>query len=163
MITAKTHITFKDFLNFNIKNSLPRIIIFSFIILLFLGLNFYNTENDAQNILKSASIWFAAAFVFIIIRSYFRLKNAFYSNKKIQEEIIYIFTDEKVQTKGETFEGDFSWNTVHKIIEKKGWLLIYQSKTTMNMVPKKYFTKNEISEVRKIIINNKVSAKLRND
>lgn len=162
-MTVKTHITFKDYLNFNIKNSLPRIIIFSLIILLFLGLNLYNTENDTQNILQSASIWFAAVFVFIIIRSYFRLKNAFYSNKKIQEEIVYTFTDEKVQTKGETFEGDFAWNTVYKIKETKEWLLIYQSKTTMNMVPKKYFSQSEIIELRKIIGKNNVKAKLLNN
>lgn len=162
-MTVKTHITLKDFLNFNIKNSLPRIIIFSFIILIFLVLNLYNTENDTQNILQSASIWFAAVFVFIIIRSYFRLKNAFYSNKKIQEEIVYTFTDEKVQTKGETFEGDFAWNTVYKIKETKEWLLIYQSKTTMNMVPKKYFSQSEIIELRKIIEKNNVKAKLLNN
>ena len=163
MITAKTHITFKDFLNFNIKNSLPRIIIFSFIILVFLGLNFYNTERDTENILQSASIWFAAVFIFIIIRSYFRLKNAFYSNKKIQEEIIYTFTDEKVQTKGETFDGDFTWNTVHRVKETKDWFLVYQSKTTMNMIPKKYFSPSEIIELRNIIEKNNVKAKLRND
>lgn len=163
MITAKTHITFKDFLNFNIKNSMPRIIIFSLIILLFLGLNFYNTEKDTQNILQSASIWFAAVFVFIIIRSYFRLKNAFYSNKKIQEEITYTFTDEKVNTKGETFDGDFLWETVYRIKENKNWFLIYQSKTTMNMIPKKYFSDNQISELRSLIEKNNVKAKLLNN
>lgn len=162
-MTVKTHITFKEFLNFNIKSSLPRIIIFSFIILIFLVLNLYNTENDTQNILQSASIWFAAVFVFIIIRSYFRLKNAFFSNKKIQEEIIYTFTDEKVQTKGETFEGDFAWNTVYKIKETKDWLLIYQSKTTMNMVPKKYFSDSQISELRNMIKKSNVKAKLLNN
>lgn len=159
-MTVKTHITFKEFLNFNIKSSLPRIIIFSFIILIFLVLNLYNTENDTQNILQSASVWFAAVFVFIIIRSYFRLKNAFYSNKKIQEEIVYTFTDEKVQTKGETFEGDFAWNTVYKIKETKDWLLIYQSKMTMNMVPKKYFSDSQISELRNMIKKSNVKAKL---
>lgn len=159
-MTVKTHITLKDFLNFNIKNSLPRIIIFSFIILIFLVLNLYNTENDTQNILQSASIWFAAVFVFIIIRSYFRLKNAFYSNKKIQEEIVYTFTDEKVQTKGETFDGDFTWNTIYKIKETKDWLLIYQSKMTMNMVPKKYFSDSQISELRNMIKKSNVKAKL---
>lgn len=163
MLTAKTHITFKDFLNFNIKNSLPRIIIFSLIILMFLVLNLYNTENDTQNILQSASIWFAAVFVFIIIRSYFRLKNAFYSNKKIQEEITYTFTDENIQTKGETFEGDFAWNTVYKIKETKDWLLIYQSKTTMNMVSKKYFSDSQISELRNMIKKSNVKAKLLNN
>lgn len=162
-MTVKTHITFKDFLNFNIKNSFPRIIIFSLIILLFLGLNLYNTENDTQNILQSASIWFAVVFVFIIIRSYFRLKNAFHSNKKIQEEIVYTFTEEKVQTKGETFDGDFTWNTVHRVKETKDWFLVYQSKTTMNMIPKKYFSPSEIIELRNIIEKNNVKAKLRND
>lgn len=162
-MTVKTHITFKEFLNFNIKSSLPRIIIFSFIILIFLVLNLYNTENDTQKILQSASIWFAAVFVFIIIRSYFRLKNAFFSNKKIQEEIIYTFTEEKVQTKGETFEGDFAWNTVYKIKETTDWLLIYQSKTTMNMVPKKYFSDSQISELRNIIKKSNVKAKLLNN
>ncbi|VXB93314.1 MULTISPECIES: YcxB family protein [Chryseobacterium] len=162
-MTVKTHITFKDFLNFNIKNSFPRIIIFSLIILAIFGLNFSNAEYNTKEIFKSASIWFAAVFVFIIIRSYFRLKNAFYSNKKIQEEIIYTFTDEKVQTKGETFDGDFTWNTVHRVKETKDWFLIYQSKTTMNMVPKKYFSQSEIIELRNIIEKNNVKAKLRND
>ena len=163
MITAKTHITFKDFLNFNIKNSFPRIIIFSLIILAIFGLNVSNAEYNTKEIFKSASIWFAAVFVFIIIRSYFRLKNAFYSNKKIQEEIVYTFTDEKVQTKGETFDGDFTWNTVHRVKETKDWFLIYQSKTTMNMIPKKYFSPSEIIELRNIIEKNNVKAKLRND
>lgn len=162
-MTVKTHITFKDFLNFNIKNSFPRIIIFSLIILAIFGLNFSNAEYNTKEIFKSASIWFAAVFVFIIIRSYFRLKNAFYSNKKIQEEITYTFTDEKVQTKGETFDGDFTWNTVHRVKETKDWFLIYQSKTTMNMVPKKYFSPSEIIELRNIIEKNNVKAKLRND
>ncbi|RZJ49471.1 MAG: YcxB family protein [Chryseobacterium sp.] len=162
-MTVKTHITFRDFLNFNIKNSFPRIIIFSIILLLFLGLNFFSSEDDAQEISKSALIWFPAIILFIIVRSYFRLKNAFYSNTKIQEEIIYTFTEEKVQTKGETFEGDFTWNTVFKVKELKDWFLIYQSAQTMNMIQKAKMEKDQISELRKIIIENSVKAKLRKD
>jgi len=163
VITIKTHITFKDFLNFNLKNSLSRIIIFSLIIFLFFGLNFYNTENETQEIFKSAALWFIAIIVFIIVRSYFRLKNAFYSNAKIQEEIIYTFTDEKVHTKGETFEGDFTWNTIFKVKETADWFLIYQSKLTMNMVPKKDFSGSQITELRRMMKKNGVKAKLRKD
>lgn len=101
--------------------------------------------------------------IFITVRSYFRLKNAFYSNKKIQEEIIYIFDQEKINTRGETFEGDFSWKTIYRVRENKDWFLIYQSKTTMNMIPKKYFTKSQIQELRNLIQKNNVKAKLRND
>jgi len=162
-MTVETHITFKDFLNFNFKNSLPRLIIFSFIILIFFGLNLYNEEIDKKEISKSASIWFAAVFVFMIGRSYFRLKNAFYSNKKIQEKIFYTFTEEKIHTKGETFDGEFTWKTVHRVKENKDWFLIYQSKTTMNMIPKKYFTKDQIRELRNLVQKNNIKAKLRND
>ena len=163
MITVKTHITLKDFVNFNIKSSLPRIILFSLLIILLFVLNFYNAENDRREILRSAALWFPVIIIFIMIRSYFRLKNAFYLNAKIQEEIIYIFSDEKVQTKGETFEEDFTWATVYRIKETKDWFLIYQSKFTMNMVMKKNFTKDQIAEIRQIIVNNGVKANLRKD
>lgn len=160
---VKTHITFKDYLNFNIKNSLSRIIIFSSILLVFFGLNLFTVESDAKELLKSASLWFALVFVFLVARGYFRLKRAFYSNKKIQEEITYTFTDEKIHTKGDTFDGDFTWNTIYRVKENKDWFLIYQSKMTMNMVPKKYFTHHQIVELRNLIKKNNVKAKLRND
>lgn len=163
MITVKTHITFKDYLNFNIKNSLSRIIIFSSILLVFFGLNLFTVESDTKELLKSASLWFALVFIFLIARGYFRLKRAFHSNKKIQEEITYTFSDEKIHTKGDTFDGDFTWNTIYRVKENKDWFLIYQSKMTMNMVPKKYFTNHQIVELRNLIKKNNVKAKLRND
>ncbi|WP_312076836.1 YcxB family protein [Chryseobacterium sp.] len=159
-MTVKTHITLQDFLNFNFKNSLPRMVIFSMIILVFFMLNFYNSSQESEGILQQATIWFAVVFVFMIVRSYFRLKNAFLSNKRIQEEITYTFTDEKVFAKGETFESDFLWNSVYRVKENNKWFLMYQSKTTMNMIPKKYFSESEISELRKMIKNSGVKAKL---
>jgi hypothetical protein len=163
MITVKTHITFKDFLIFNLKNSLTRILIFPLLALVFFVLKFFMEESEERDLLESASTWLIVLFVFIIIRSYFRLKNAFYSNKKIQESISYTFINENVQNKGETFEGEFSWDTVYRVKENKDWFLIYQSAHVMNMVPKKYFTKDQISELRNIIKSNHVKAKLRND
>ncbi|WP_426278851.1 YcxB family protein [Chryseobacterium sp. S-02] len=163
MITVKTHITFKDFLIFHLKSSLTRLIAFPLLILLFFIVKQFTDGNSEKEILLSASMWLAIMFLFILIRSFFRLRFAFNSNKKIQESISYTFTNEKIRTEGETFDGDFTWNSVHKVKENKEWFLIYQSAQTMNMVPKKYFTKNQISELRNIITNNHVKAKLRND
>lgn len=162
-MTVKTLITFKDFLIFNLKNSLLRIIVFPIIALIFFGINYFNTSNDNREFMESASIWLMVFFVFIIIRTYFSVKNIFNSNKKIQEVISYTFTDEKIRTEGETFDGDFTWNSVYKVKENKDWFLIYQSAQTMNMVPKKFFTKDQISGLRDLIRQNKVKAKLRND
>jgi hypothetical protein len=163
MITVKTHITFKDFLIFNVKNSLTRIFIFPSLALVFFVVKHFMEESDERDLLGSASMWFLVVFVFIVIRSNFRLKNAFYSNKKIQETISYTFTNESVQNRGETFEGEFSWNSVFRVKEKKEWFLIYQSAHVMNMVPKKDFTKDQILELRNMITGNQVKAKLRND
>lgn len=162
-MTVKTYITFKDFLNFHLKNSLTRIILFSGLLIVIFILNFYNNENEAKEVFKSASMWFVIIIIFLVVRSYFSLKKAFYSNKNIQEEISYTFTEENIQTKGETFDGDFTWKTVYRVKENKDWFLIYQSKTTMNMIPKKYFTKNQILELRSLIQKNDVKTKLRND
>lgn len=162
-MTVKTLITFKDFLIFNLKNSLIRIIVFPIIALIFFGINYYNADHDNREFLESASIWLMVFFVFIIIRTYFSVKNIFNSNKKIQEVISYTFTDEKIRTEGETFDGDFTWNSVYKVKENKEWFLIYQSAQTMNMIPKKFFTKDQISGLRGLIRKNKVKAKLRND
>ncbi len=148
---------------FNVKNSLTRILVFPLLALIFFAVRQLMEESDERDILRSASIWFLFVFVFIVIRSYFRLKNAFYSNKKIQENISYTFTDENVLNKGETFEGEFGWDTVYKVKENKDWFLIYQSAHVMNMVPKKYFKKDQILELRSIIRANHVKAKLRND
>lgn len=162
-MTVKTLITFKDYLMFNLKNSLIRIIVFPIIALIFFGINYYNADNDNREFMESASIWLLVFFVFIIIRTYFSVKNIFNSNKKIQEIISYTFTDDKIRTEGETFDGDFTWNSVYKVKENKEWFLIYQSARIMNMVPKKFFTKDQISGLRDLIRKNKVKAKLRND
>lgn len=163
MITVKTHITFRDFLIFHLKSSLTRLIVFPLLILLFFIIKQFVEGSSEKEILFSASIWLAIMFLFIIIRSFLRLRFAFHSNKKIQEIISYTFTPEKIRTEGETFDGDFSWNTVHKVRENKEWFLIYQSAQTMNMIPKKYFTKNQVSELRNIIKNSGVKASLRKD
>lgn len=160
-MTIKTRITFKDFLKFNLKNSLPRIVIFILIVTILLCLNFYNADQYTQEMLRSASIWFLLFFAFIVIRSYFKLKKVFTSNKTIQEEIIYTFTDDKIETKGETFDVNFSWDKVFLVKENKEWFLIYQSNTIMNMIPKKFFSSQEIFELRKIIRNKKIKTKLK--
>lgn len=162
-MTVKTHITFKDFFIFHLKSSVIRMIIYLVILLTVLFINLYNAEDDSKEYLKLMCAFSSIIFVFIIIRTYFSLKNAFNSNKKIQEGISYTFTNEKIRTEGETFDGDFTWDTVYKVKENKDWFLIYQSAQVMNMVPKKYFAKEQILELRNIIKSNNVKAKLRND
>lgn len=163
MITVKTEITFKDFLMFHFKNSLIRFIVYPIIISVFLSINFYSAEKGSREFLRLISVCLSVFFVFMIVRTYFSLKNVFYSNRQIQETIEYTFTDESIRIKGETFDTDFTWATVYKIKENKDWFLIYQSAQTMNMISKKSLIKDQISELRTIIKKNNVKSKLRNE
>lgn len=162
-MTVKTQITFRDFLLFHIKSSLLRLIAFLLILLVFFIIKESVDGSPETDLLRSTSMWFAILLLFMVIRSYFSIKFAFSSNKNIQESITYTFTDEKIRIEGETFDEDFTWNSVYKIKENKDWFLIYQNAQVMNMVPKKFFTREQVSGLRAIIINNKVKAKLRKD
>lgn len=162
-MTVKTQITFRDFLLFHIESSLLRLIVFLSIFLVFFIIKESVDGSPETDLLRSTSMWFVILLLFMVIRSYFSIKFAFSSNKNIQESITYTFTDEKIRIEGETFDEDFTWNSVYKVKELKDWFLIYQNAQVMSMVPKKFFTREQVSGLRAIIINNKVKAKLRKD
>lgn len=107
-MTIKTQITLRDFFIFHLKSSIIRMIIYPLIFLAILFINLYDAEDDSKEYLNLIFIFVSLLFIFIIIRTYFSLKNAFISNKKIQETIYYTFTNESISTKGETFDADFT-------------------------------------------------------
>jgi len=148
---------------FHIRSSLLRLIVFLFILLVFFIIKESVDGSTEKDLLQSVPLWFAILILFIAIRSFFSVRFAFNSNKNIQESITYIFTDNKIRMVGETFDEDVPWSSVYKIKENKDWFLIYQSAKVMNMVPKKFFTKEQISELRNMIKTNNIKAKLRND
>ncbi len=162
-MTVKTQITFRDFLLFHIKSSLLRLILFLLILLIFFIIKESMDGSAETDLLRSTSMWFAILLLFMAIRSFFSVRFAFSSNKNIQESITYIFMDEKIRIEGETFEEDFMWSSVYKVKENKDWFLIYQNAQVMNMVPKKFFTKDQVLALRRIIKTKKVKAKLRED
>ena len=162
-MTVKTQITFKDFLMFHIKSSLLRLMVFLLILLVFFIIKESVDGSTEQDLLQSIPLWFAILILFIAIRSFFSVRFAFNSNKNIQESITYIFTDDKIRMVGETFDEDVVWSSIYKVKENKDWFLIYQSAQVMNMVPKKFFPKEQISELRNMIKANNIKAKLRND
>ena len=116
-----------------------------------------------EQILQSFYFWFFICIVSIFILTMVRLRKAYFSNKRFQENLSYTFTNEKIHTKGETFEEEFIWSSVYSVNENKNWFMIYLSSYLMKIIPKKDFTKEQISELRNIIRSNQVKAKLRND
>ncbi|WP_294263454.1 YcxB family protein [uncultured Chryseobacterium sp.] len=163
MITVKTQIRFRDFLIFHVKSSLIRLLVFPSVLLVFFIIKESVNGITERDLLQSASMWYAILLLFMLVRSFFSVRYAFNGNQNIQESIAYTFAEEKIRIQGETFDGEMAWSSVYKVKENKDWFLIYQSAKIMNMVPKKFFTKNQISGLRKIIQTHKIKAKLRND
>lgn len=163
----KTKITFKDYWNLYIRNFPTNFLflVFFFFIPLFLLKTLFDILMDFK--INSFSfvlvILLCGMIIFFPFRHYTRIKKAFYSNKKIQENNLYTFNEDNIQIKGESFETEFTWKSIYKVKELKNWFLIYQSINVMNIVPKKNFSKEQIHELRQIILRNDVKAKLRND
>jgi len=83
---------------------------------------------------------FIIAFLpFSIYRS---AKRNFSSHGRLQEKIIYEFTDEKIRIIGETFNSEMDWEKTYKVLELKNWILIYQNRQIANILPKDSFGEN---------------------
>lgn len=77
----------------------------------------------------------------------------FKSQERLHEEIKYSIDNECVEAKGESFEWKFTWDKVHKVMETKDLLLIYQSNKTANIISKKMMSQDNIQALKQMIIN----------
>lgn len=101
--------------------------------------------------------------IWIPIRTRQKIKKDFESNRTLQEEITYQFSNEKIVIIGETFHSEVSWTTIFKIIELKEWFMFYQGNNAVNLIPKKNFTVEEKYGLRNIITSHDIKSKLRKD
>lgn len=88
--------------------------------------------------------------VLIPFSVYYNAKKLFASQARIQEEIIYEFTDDKIKLTGESFNVEQTWEKTYKVVELKSWVLIYQSKLVANIIPKKAFD-DKLEEFRSLV------------
>lgn len=165
-MTVKTQITFREYLKLNIDILFEDIfiklsLIFSFVfcILIFISNIFY--QFNFQNFLIGIAI--LLFLIGILIFKYFQLKNIYRTNKNIGKETICTFSNEGIIIKAATFESIIKWETIIQIKELKSLFLIYYDSKTKSFIPKKDFTKEQISELRNIIKNSGVKASLRKD
>lgn len=159
-----TKIEFRDYLSWNIQMILRKPIMLVFpiaiSIILFNNLDII-LSFDIFSLLYVAVI--LLIIIWIPIRTRKKIKNDFESNKSIQEEITYQFSNEKIEIVGETFHSEVSWTTIFKINELKNWFMIYHGNNTVNLVPKKNFTQQQKQDLRTLITSHNITSKLRKD
>lgn len=66
--------------------------------------------------------------------TYFGAKRTFKSDRRIGENIRYVFEDKELSIHGESFNATLSWDKVYKVTRHKHWLLIWQNNRIANPV-----------------------------
>jgi hypothetical protein len=102
------------------------------------------TDNLGGNVLFAFYVVFTL-YMFGVIPAimYFQLRKYYKTNKYIKENILYIFTNEGVETKAETFSSKLAWKTFYKIEEMNDMLLFYTDKYVAISFYKKNFKSPE--------------------
>lgn len=162
MIRATTKLDIKSYtkLIFQLTYRRPFVIVLYAILLMMLFSNIYLKDN----IYEYSIFPFVFSITFMIlypIAVYFNIRKNYKSNQRIQENIIYSITSEKITNEGETFSSEMDWSKIYKVLELRNWILLYQSSQTANIISKKDFTENDLKKFREIVKSKNIKAKLR--
>jgi len=156
-MTVTTKIEFKEYLKLmyiltyrkwrTIFITIIGIGMFVFLLLYYLGI--INAGTKTYN--PIFQFVFAILVVLGLPFSVYRMaKKNFSSHTRLQENIEYDLSVDKMKTKGESFNSELDWSKTYKIEEISNWFLIYQSKQVANLISKKNITETQINEMRAI-------------
>lgn len=166
MVQVHTQLTQQEFIQFNFKHLFRTtaikvlLVFFSFIFII----NVFGTvsaavtghlEGEVLTTLISLLI-FPGLFALLCSSVYFQSKRNYASTKSIREPITYSFDASGIHIKGDSFESDLKWSTIHKVQETKRWFLFYQNNVAANIVPKSSFESQEqLNALRELISSQK--------
>lgn len=124
-------------------------------VLYFLGVNI--PFNEPPHFMLLLGVVIVAILPFSIYRS---AKKNYPFLGRLQEKIIYEFTDEKIIETGETFSLEMDWNEICKVEELSNWMLIFQDTGSAIILPKASFGKN-LKEFKDLVRSKNIEAKFK--
>ncbi len=138
-----------------ISISIVGLLMFSFSLLYFIGFNIpFGNKPYFQLIFGGLIIFYIPLLVFITVNK------SFSSKGKLNEKIIYDFSEQKYSVVGESFKSESLWNDYHLVKETNNWFVLFQNKILIYAIPKASLEDN-LSEFRNLIRNSKVKSKLK--
>lgn len=155
-IIAETHFSLKDYqgLTLFLTYRRPAVIAISLmgIFLLFSSLLLFILSDEKIN---SIILQLTLGCTFVILYPLYIIYSArrnYKTHGKIQERIVYEFTNEKIRMVGESFKSEMNWMKVYKVHEVNDWIIIYQSKSMANFLPKSSLGEN-INAFRNLVVS----------
>lgn len=155
-IEINTQIEMEDYIKLMFQTSYKRPIMLYLTIFGFIMLVFGILNVTGLLVLSESSPLFALVFgfftvVYLPISIYIRSKKNYKSNGRLQENIKYSFGKEEMNISGSSFNSTLTWDKTYMVKELKNWILLYQTKQVMNIIPKESFSDNQLSEFRELV------------
>lgn len=91
----------------------------------------YDFWNSDISVVGFFFLYFAVIFPLL---SLYMVRKSFKGNLRLQEPMIYQFTEQGVACSGESFSATYSWDKLYKVQTFQGWLLIYHSSMGYNLI-----------------------------
>jgi hypothetical protein len=161
-MTIKTQLNRTDYINATLAFRYSRTsakIITAFGILL-AGYMVYLTIIIPDQVDYSIFIMPAIIIVLPLVSSYLMATLNYKSNGRMSEPMEYVFSDDYLSIKGESFTTQFTWEKIYKVTQTNNWLFIWQNRIHANPIPKQSLTSDDIKELKTILDYHQVKNRL---
>ena len=115
----------------------------------------YEKQSSLSQLLSPAIL-----LVFLPLVTYFTAKRNYAANKRISENIEYIFGEESLDIKGESFNTQLTWDKIYKVTQSTNWILIWHTSQSANPLPKRDVWDEQRELLKNILDSHKVKNKL---
>lgn len=153
-MTITTKLTFEEYLKvmYAIAYKNWRIRFFTFIGLLIITSSVAVLFSKQVQKFPYSSLLMGLGLVFFTpVSLYFQLKKNYQANAALQQEATYTFTKEGVELKGKSFHSQLKWVNISKVVEQKGYFLLYQPNAIIMIVAKKELSDLEIKNFKQLL------------
>lgn len=165
-VKVSTQLTFDDFKRYNFyllyRNKAMWILrIIGGIIILFAIMALFSDAPSLIDIFTSLLMGLILIGVSPLMILLFAKRN-FSSNKELREPIAYEFDEQFVSSSNAYAQTKTPWSNFFKVAVTKNWLVLYRSRQTANIIPRRYFTQQQIETIKQHVLSNKVKATFKN-
>jgi len=101
--------------------------------------------------------------IFTIVLPLFIYRNSkrnFSSHGRLNEQISYEFTEDKIIITGESFKTEMDWTKLYRIEELPKWILIYQNRIIANVILKSSFD-NNLNDFKNLVLSKQIKSKFK--
>lgn len=126
-------------------------------LLVFVGLNYLHFFKDdlVRNPLFMLFIGLSSV-LYLLYGIYRSAVKNYNSHERLNQELSYVLTDEKISYTGEAFANEFEWSSFYKIVSiGNDWIILYNSRDVANFLPISGLTKEETGQLKDFLKSHK--------